>query len=116
MMRISWGAAANAIAWAVLIALAGGAAIMVTWLGPFGLVLLGLFTLLACTAIALDQDVPTWGADVFRARMDQARSPERRAAISAERHAALASLRFYRWCGLILVIAGVAGSAWQAWG
>ena len=40
-------------------------------------------------------------------------SPEQRAAVDEARQLWLAPLRFYRWCGIILLLAGVAGFAWQ---
>jgi hypothetical protein len=43
---------------AVLIAVAF---VTLNLLGPFGLVILGLFVLIICTAVNLYEDVPTWG-------------------------------------------------------
>jgi hypothetical protein len=83
------------------------------FLGPFGLILLGLFTLFICTSIALRNDTPTWGTEIFKARMESPSSPEQRAAMLEEKERALAPLRFYRWCGVVLVAAGIAGFAWQ---
>ncbi len=114
-MRFSLGAVANIAAWAGIIGLACGAVVMVTRLGPVGLVLLGLLTLFICTRLSLDQDAPTWGTEVFKARMANHKSPEQRAAMVEERRAAVSPLRFYRWCGVLLTVAGAAGFAWQQW-
>ncbi len=114
-MRISSSSAANLFAGAVLIGLAGVAFAAVVFLGPFGLVLLGVMILFVCTSISLRDETPVAAVDVFRSRMDSPKSPEQRAAAQAEKHALLSSLRFYRWCGLGLVIAGAAGFAFQLW-
>lgn len=112
-MRLPLGTVGNVAAWAVIVVLACGAVLLVARLGPFGLILLGLLTLLVCTRIGLDQDTPTWGPQVFKARMTSNASPEQRAAAHEERQASLSPLRFYRWCGIILVVAGAAGFTWQ---
>lgn len=112
-MRLSGSTAANAAAWAVIIGLIGAACAMVVIIGPFGLILLGLFTLFVCTSMNLREDAPTWGTDVFRARMTGYGSPEQRAAMLEERRADLSPLRFYSRCGIVLVVAGILGFAWQ---
>jgi hypothetical protein len=112
-MRFSGSTAANAAAWAVIIGLIGLACAMVVIIGPFGLILLGLFTLFVCTSINLREDAPTWGTDVFRARMTDYHSPEQRAAMLEEKRAFLSPLRFYGRCGIALVVAGILGFAWQ---
>jgi hypothetical protein len=112
-MRFSGGTVANVFAWTVLIGLIAVAFDIVVIFGPSGLALLGLFTLFICTAFQLNDDVPTWGAEVFRARMASHGSPEQRAAMLEEKNAQLSPLRFYRWCGIVLLVAGVAGFTWQ---
>jgi hypothetical protein len=82
-------------------------------LGPAGLVLLGLFVLFICTAMNLYEDAPSWGTEIFKARIASHGSPEQRAAMFDEKRASLSPLRFYRWCGVVLVVAGAAGFAWQ---
>lgn len=114
-MRFSASDFANVIAWGVLIILALLAIGLVAVLGPLGLLLLGLATLLVCTLFSLNEETPTWGTEVFRARMDRPMAPEQRAALAEERRAALSPLRFYRWCGIVLAVAGAAGLAWQSW-
>jgi len=114
-MRFSLGTTANVAAWAGNIGLACGAVVMVTRLGSLGLVLLGLLTLFVCTRFSLDQDAPTWGTEVFKARMANHKSPEQRAAMVEERQAAVSPLRFYRWCGILLTVARAAGFVWQQW-
>ncbi len=114
-MRFSAGTGANLVAWAVLIGLAGLAVRLVAVLGPLGLVLLGLLTLLLCTLFELNAEVPTWGTEVFRARMTTHGSPEQRAAMREDARATLSPLRFYRWCGAALLLAGGLGLAWQQW-
>jgi hypothetical protein len=109
------GTVANVVAWALLLGLTGVAGGMVVILGPFGLILLGLIVLFICTSLSLREDAPTWGTAVFKAQMSGPRSPEQQAADAAEKHSLLSSLRFYRWCGIVLVAAGAAGFAWQQW-
>lgn len=113
-MKLSAGVAANAAAWAVLIALACAAVAMTAVLGPVGLLILGSLTWLVCTLAELDQDAPTWGVDVFRARMDRPATSEQRAALREERQAFISPLRFCRRCGIALLVAGAAFSLWSA--
>ena len=112
-MRIPASTIANGTAWAVLICLIAVAFVMVVILGPFGLIVLGLLTLFVCTSVSLREDAPTSATEVFRSRMAKHSSPEQRAAVDEARRVSLAPLRFYRWCGIILLLAGVAGFAWQ---
>ncbi len=112
-MRLSAGAAANAVVWAVLIGLISVTFVMVVILGPFGLILLGLLTLFVCTSVQLREDTPTWSTEVFKAQTVSPRSSEQRAAMAEERAGAIGPLRFYRWCGVVLLVAGVAGFVWQ---
>jgi hypothetical protein len=112
-MRIPANTIANGTAWAVLICLIAVAFVMVVILGPFGLIVLGLLTLFVCTSVSLREDAPTSATEVFRSRMAKHSSPEQRAAVDEARRVSLAPLRFYRWCGIILLLAGVAGFAWQ---
>src|SRR3954465_7211754 len=112
-MRPSAPEAVNAVAWAVLAALIGVALHMIVVLGPFGLILLGLLTLFVCTSMELREDSPTWSVGAFKPRADRLESPEQRAAAADERALARAPLPFYRWCGVVLLAAGVAGFVWQ---
>jgi hypothetical protein len=112
-MRHSPSTVANGTAWAILIGLIGVAFVLVVVLGPFGLILLGLFTLFICTSVQLREDTPTWGIEVFKARTARQVPPEQRAAMAEEKARSLAPLRFYRWCGVALLVAGTAGFAWQ---
>ena len=84
-------------------------------LGFVGLFLLGGLTVLICVLAELDQDAPTWGIEVFKARMSQRRSPEQHADMLAERQAFISPILFYRRCGLVLTAVGAAGFAWQQW-
>jgi len=114
-MRFSSSAAANAAAWGVVAALIGGAVVITDVLGFFGLALLGGMTWLVCLRAEMDQDTPTWGVAVFKARMgSQGLPPEQRAATLDERQTFVSPLRFYRWCGIVLVGVGAAGFIWQA--
>jgi hypothetical protein len=112
-MRFAPGTVANAAAWAVLLGLICIAFVLVIIWGPFVLILLGLLTLFVCTSVDLQQDAPTWGTEVFRARTQAPGSPEQRAAAREEKAQALAPLRFCRWCGVTLIVAGLAGFVWQ---
>jgi hypothetical protein len=112
-MRIPVTTIANGTAWAVLICLIAVAFVVVVILGPFALIILGLLTLFICTSVSLREDAPTSGTEVFRLRMARHSSPEQRAAVDEARGLSLAPLRFYRWCGIMLLLAGVAGFAWQ---
>ena len=112
-MRLTPSTAANAFAWTILIGLISVAFVLVVILGPFGLILLGLLTLFVCTSASLREDTPTWGAELLKARTAADTSPEQRAARQEERDSNLAPLRYYRWYGVVLVVAGIAGFAWQ---
>ena len=104
---------ANATAWAAILVLIAFAFVLVHLLGPFGLILLGLGILFVCTSISLREDNPTWGAEVFRAQQAKPNAPEHRAAQIEERTLSRAPLRFYRWCGMALLVAGITGFLWQ---
>jgi hypothetical protein len=114
-MRFSAATAVNVFAWAILIGLIAIAIVMVEILGPFGLVVQGLITLFICTAYQLNDNVPSWGTEVFRSRMRDGGSPEQRAAMREETRLSLSPLRFYRWCGVVLLVSGIAGFAFQQW-
>lgn len=115
MIRSTAGDIANALAWAAVLGLAGIAIRIADWLGFAGLFSLGMLTWVIRTEVELDDDTPTSGIAIFRARMAQERSPERRAAALAERQVRLSPLRFYRRCGIALTAIGAAGVAWQRW-
>ena len=72
--------------------------------------------LLVTTMSELDQNVPTWGAEVFRARMSERRLPEQVMQAEEEHRGFTLTLRFFRRCGLVLAGFGLAGFAWQVWG
>lgn len=112
-VRSSLLTAANAIAWLVIAGMIGVAFVLVVILGAFGLILLGLCTVFVCTSFNLRDDIPTYSEVVFRAQSEGRWSPEQKAAMFAEKERSLAPVRFYRWCGIILIIAGIAGFVWQ---
>jgi hypothetical protein len=112
-MRVSAATVATVFAWIVLIILIGVAFVMVEILGPFGLIVLGLIVLFIGTQYHLNDDVPAWGTEVFRARMARSGSPEQRAAMQEEKRMNMSPLRFYRWGGGVLLFAGIAGFVWQ---
>ena len=112
-MRFSAATVANAAAWAVLAVLIAVVFVTVNLLGPAGLVLLGLFVLFICTAMNLYEDTPTWGTEVFKARIASHGSPEQRSAMFDAKRASLSPIRFCRRCGVVLVVAGAAGFIWQ---
>jgi hypothetical protein len=111
--RLTPSSVANAFAWAILTGLICIAFVLVVILGPFGLILLGLFTLFVCTSASLREDTPTWATEIFRARTASDTSPEQRAALREERDRNLAPMRYYRWYGIVLIVAGIAGFTWQ---
>ena len=115
-MNLSTGTVANAAAWGVIVLLIGAAALVADRLGFMGLLLLGSATWLVCIRAELDQDVPTWGTEVFKARVGGRRSPERQAAVLEECRAFVSPLRFYRRCGMVLAAVGGVGFIWQQWG
>ena len=84
-------------------------------LGFVGLFLLGGMTCLVCDRAELDRNNPTWGTKVFKAQMDRRHSPEQRAATMEEDRVFLSPLRFYRWCGVFLMLVGLVGFAVQHW-
>ncbi|RKK02868.1 hypothetical protein EBE87_09745 [Pseudoroseomonas wenyumeiae] len=95
----------NGLGWVVILALVAAALALVRLLGFPGLLILGLLCCLICTRAELSEDVPSWGRQVFAARMARAgEAPDR------------AAFRFYRRCGCVLLLAGLAGTAWQWWG
>ena len=104
---------ANALAWAVLLGLAALGFVLVTILGPFGLILLGLFTMFVATSGGLREDAPLLSPNPPRAGVNGGNSPEQRAARLAEKHAGRLSIRFWKKCGAVLVLAGILGFAWQ---
>jgi hypothetical protein len=112
-MRLTPSSAANAFAWAILIGLICVAFVMVVILGPFGLILLGLLTLFVCTSASLREDMPTWGTEISKTRTANDTSPEQRAARREERDRNLAPMQYYRWYGVVLIVAGIAGFTWQ---
>ncbi len=115
MARTHWLTAANLAAGAALAVLFSVAVVLVDWLGPFGLVLIGLIVWLACVRAAQTEASPTWGPAVFGAAMRRPTSPESRAAQDAERQTALAPLHFFRRCGMALTGIGVVATALQYW-
>jgi hypothetical protein len=114
-MRFSASSAANAIAWAVFVLLILAAMALTNRLGFMGLLLLGGATCLVCVTAELDRNAPTWGVEVFRARLTKPSSPEQRAAMLDEGRLFVSPLRFYRWCGLFLMLVGEVGFAAQHW-
>ena len=114
-MRVSPGNAANAAAWAIIVALICAAIVLADVLGFVGLLILGGATWLVCVRAEMDQDMPAWGTEVFRARMDRTGSPEQRAAMFDEARTFTSPLRFFRRCGIFLAVVGLAGFVWQLW-
>ena len=115
-MRSRWATAANVAAGCVVALLIVAALVLTARLGFAALAVLGLATWLICTRAALDLDVPITSVAVFRARMEQPRSPEERAGRETERQAISDPLKFVGRCGIVLTAIGVAGFAWQVWG
>jgi hypothetical protein len=88
---------------AILIAMAS---IAFVFLGAFGVILFALFIIFICTSGEL-------GEHANRSATDNRRSPEQRAAIAEERARSVAPMRFYRWCGIVLLVIGIAGFVWE---
>ena len=114
-MRFSASSTANAVAWTVIFLLILAAMVLTYKLGFMGLLLLGGATCLVCTMAELDRNTPTWGVEVFKAQMTKPGSLEQRAAMLEEDRLLLSPLRFYRWCGLALMLAAGLGFAVQHW-
>ena len=104
-MRFTAGSVANAIAWLAIFALAAAAVVAVRAYGFAGLAVLGAATWLVCVLAELDEDAPTWGTHVFRARMEA--PPTRPDLVSP--------FRFYGRCGMLLFAVGALGLAAQLW-
>ncbi len=91
----------NLVAWGVLLGVAGLALLFVDRLGFAGLAVVGLLTLVVCTRMTLDADVPTWGEHVFRERL-----------APGARRGVMPDLRLFKWGGVLLTVVGVAGFFW----
>jgi hypothetical protein len=106
---------AQLLAWAALAGLAA-LAILVAWLLGFpGVMILGLLLLLVCTRAELSDQVPVWSLAVFHARQQPPASLEARADRAAARRNNRAELRFFKGCCVLLIVAGLLGTAWQFW-
>jgi hypothetical protein len=88
----------------VLVILIGMSSIAFAFLGAFGVILFGLFVIFICTSGELREHSPTSAVG---------RSPEQQAAIAEERVRSVAPLKFYRWCGIVLLVIGVARFVWE---
>ena len=88
---------------AIIIAMAG---IAFAFLGAFGVILLALFIIFICTSAELHEQTPT-------SATESRRSPGQRAGIAEERARSVAPLKFYRWCGIVLLVIGIAGFVWE---
>ncbi|MDP3417045.1 hypothetical protein [Falsiroseomonas sp.] len=102
---------ANAAASALLVTLVGAVFLVVALLGPFGLVLLGLLTLVVCVRVQLGELAPAWATLATPPRLDRRDPPERQASVLAERAEREGQLCFYRRTGLGLLAAGILGTA-----
>jgi hypothetical protein len=111
-MRFSASGIVNALAWVGIFTLIGVAIVIVDVFGFVGLILLGLMTAFTCVSAELGEDVPTAGVELFKSHMGGG-TPEQRAAMLEEKRGFVAPLRFYKWCGMFLIIVGVAGFIWQ---
>lgn len=106
---------ANALAWVVISALIAVAILVANRLGFVGLLILGLLTAFVCGHAELQDDVPTAGTAIFKARMERLRSPEEKYANAEEKRGFRSSLRFFKWCGLGLAAIGLIGAVLQFW-
>jgi hypothetical protein len=116
IMRFSAGAVLNAVAWLLVAGLIGVAVVIAALFGAVGLILLGALTALVCVRADVAEESPTWGPDVFRAKMTEGgASPEQRAAMQSERQTRVGPLRYYRRCGMALIAIGAVIFLWQQW-
>jgi hypothetical protein len=106
---------ANALAWAAIVGLIAVALAVANRLGFAGLFILGLLTAFICGHAELQNDVPAAGTAIFKSRMERPRSAEERQARTEEGRSFLASLRFFKWCGLALAAIGIVGFVIQLW-
>lgn len=106
---------AQALAWLGIVLLIGLGFVLVTVLGFPGLLVLGLLATLVCVRAELSEDVPGWSRALFESRAPRPEAPEARVARHAAGQESRGILRYYRGCGLVLVVAGLLGSAWQLW-
>jgi len=88
----------------VLAIFIGMAGIAFALLGAFGVILFALFIIFICTSGELHENSPTLAVGG---------SPEQRAATAEERVRSVTSLKFYRWCGFVLLVIGVTGFVWE---
>ena len=105
----------NGLAWVGIFLLIAFAFALVQRLGFPGVLILGLLTTLICLRAELSEDVLTWGRASFEARMASGRSVEEWAAAAEVRARAVSPLRYYRACGFVLIVAGLAGTILQLW-
>jgi hypothetical protein len=106
---------ANALSWAAVAVLIAIALAVANRLGFAGLLILGLLTAVICARAELSDDVPAAGTAIFKARMDQPRSPEQRHAKAEEGRSFVSSLQFFKWCGVALAAIGLVGFVVQLW-
>ena len=90
----------------VLAILLGMAGIAFVFLGAFGVILFALFIIFICTSAELHEHTPT-------SATESRRPPEQRTGIAEERARSVAPIKFYRWCGIILLVIGIAGFVWK---
>lgn len=105
----------NVVAWAAIVVLIAAAIAIADRLGFAGLLILGLLTTFVCGHAELQDDIPAAGIEIFKARMDNPRSPEERQAKAEEGRSFIASLRYFKWCGVALAVIGLVGFASQLW-
>lgn len=110
LRRLAYGLV-QGLGWIGILALIGASLLLVRRLGFPAVLMLGLITSLICVRAELSQDVPGWGRDIFAARWHSRPDLSERQASAKQ----IATLRFYRNCGFILILAGALGSLWQVW-
>lgn len=114
-MRLSATTVVNSVAWLGIFALVALSLGVVAVLGFPGVLILGLLTAVTCVRAELSERTPTWGQAVFEATATRGRSAEERTAGAEAARRAISPLRYYRGCGLVLIAAGLLGTAWQIW-
>ncbi len=103
------------LAWAAIALLIAAALAVANRLGFAGLLVLGLLTAFVCGHAELQNDIPAAGTAIFQARMDRRHAADELRGRAKEESGFIASLRFFKWCGLGLALTGLIGFILRLW-